>query len=209
MRLRSRGKMQVMSVAAADLETPVLLLAMPQVLDPFFHQAVVLLVHHDAEGSVGFIVNRPTELAIEDILEGMEIHWQGATDATAFFGGPVQSQMGTILFRDQDVVDGRMYGATTTEVQPGVRIGQQLEDLDRLANDPPRHFRLLLGYAGWGAGQLIDEIVRNDWLTAPVSEDLLFSDNPEEVWESALRSVGVDPASLPSWTTPDDEETAN
>ena len=201
--------MQVMSVAAADLETPVLLLAMPQVLDPFFHQAVVLLVHHDDEGSVGFIVNRPTELPIEDILDGMEIHWQGAKDATAFFGGPVQSQMGTILFRDRSLDDAELLRRHHYRGPAGIRIGQQLEDLDRLAQNPPEHFRLLLGYAGWGAGQLMDEIVRNDWLTAPVSEDLLFSDNTEELWESALRSVGLDPASLPSWTLPDDEETAN
>lgn len=201
--------MQVMSVAAADLEAPVLLLAMPQVLDPFFHKAVVLLVHHNDEGSVGFIVNRPTELPIEDILDGMEIHWQGEKDAAAFFGGPVQSQMGTILFRDRGGDDCQLYAATTTEVQPGVRIGQQLEDLDRLAQNPPAHFRLLLGYAGWGAGQLMDEIVRNDWLTAPVSENLLFAEDADGVWESALRSVGLDPASLPSWTLPDDEETTN
>ncbi len=198
-----------MSAVTTDLETPVLLLAMPQVLDPFFHKAVVLLVHHDDEGSVGFIVNRPTELPIADILDGMEIHWHGAKDAIAFFGGPVQSQMGTILFRDQGSDNGQLAATTTTEVQPGVRIGQQLEDLDRLAQDPPEHFRLLLGYAGWGAGQLMDEIVRNDWLTAPVSEDLLFAEDTEEVWESALRSVGLDPASLPSWTLPDDEETTN
>ena len=198
-----------MSVGATDLETPVLLLAMPQVLDPFFHKAVVLLVHHNEEGSVGFIVNRPTELPIEDILDGMEIRWHGAQDATAFFGGPVQSQMGTLLFRDRGSEDEPLYSATTTEVQTGIRIGQQLEDLDRLAQNPPEHFRLLLGYAGWGAGQLMDEIVRNDWLTAPVSEDLLFAEDPDSVWESALRSVGLDPASLPSWTLPDDEETTN
>jgi putative transcriptional regulator len=201
--------MQAMSAGATDLETPVLLLAMPQVLDPFFHKAVVLLVHHNEEGSVGFIVNRPTELPIVDILDGMEIRWRGAKDATAFFGGPVQSQMGTLLFRDRGSEDEPLYSATTTEVQTGLRIGQQLEDLDKLAQNPPEHFRLLLGYAGWGAGQLMDEIVRNDWLTAPVSEDLLFAEDPDIVWESALRSVGLDPASLPSWTLPDDEETTN
>lgn len=201
--------MQAMSAGTTDLETPVLLLAMPQVLDPFFHKAVVLLVHHNEEGSVGFIVNRPTELPIVDILDGMEIRWHGAKDATAFFGGPVQSQMGTLLFRDRGSEDEPLYSATTTEVQTGLRIGQQLEDLDRLAQNPPEHFRLLLGYAGWGAGQLMDEIVRNDWLTAPVSEDLLFAEDPDIVWESALRSVGLDPASLPSWTLPDDEETTN
>lgn len=201
--------MLAMSVAAADLETPVLLLAMPQVLDPFFHKSVVLLVHHTDEGSVGFIVNRPTELPIEDILGGMDIQWQGTEDVTAYFGGPVQSQMGTILFRDPGEESVSQFAETTTEVQPGIRIGQQLEDLDKLAQHPPEHFRLLLGYAGWGAGQLMEEIVRNDWLTAPVSEHLLFAGDPEGVWEAALRSVGLDPAALPSWTASDDEETTN
>jgi putative transcriptional regulator len=198
-----------MSAAAADLETPILLLAMPQVLDPFFHKAVVLLLHHNAEGSVGFIVNRPTELLIDDILDGMEIEWRGPKEATAFFGGPVQSQMGTILFRDRGVEERNLYAATTTQIQPGIHLGQQLEDLNRIAQDPPDEFRLLLGYAGWGTGQLIDEIVRNDWLTAPLSEDLLFAEDSEVVWESALRTVGLDPAALPSWTSPDDEETTN
>jgi putative transcriptional regulator len=198
-----------MSVAAADLQTPVLLLAMPQVLDPFFHKSVVLLVNHSEDGSVGFIINRPTELPVEEILDGMEIQWQGAKNIAAYFGGPVQSQMGTILFRDRGLEDDPQFADTTTEIQPGMRIGQQLEDLDRLAQQPPEHFRLLLGYAGWGAGQLMDEIVRNDWLTAPVSEDLVFSENAESVWESALRSVGLDPAALPSWTAPESEETTN
>ena len=198
-----------MSVAATDLETPVLLLAMPQVLDPFFHKAVVLLLHHNEEGSVGFIVNRPTELLIDDILDGMEIDWRGPKEATAFFGGPVQSQMGTILFRDRGVEERARYAATTTQIETGIHLGQQLEDLNGIAQDPPDHFRLLLGYAGWGAGQLMDEIVRNDWLTAPVSEDLLFAEDSQGVWESALRTVGLDPAALPSWTSPDDEETTN
>jgi putative transcriptional regulator len=198
-----------MSVASSDLETPVLLLAMPQVLDPFFHKSVVLLVHHTEEGSVGFIVNRPTELSVEAILEGMDIQWRGAKESNAYFGGPVQSQMGTILFRARGSEEALQFADTTTEIQAGIRIGQQLEDLDSLARHPPEHFRLLLGYAGWGAGQLMEEIVRNDWLTAPVAEELLFSEDPESVWESAVRSVGLDPASLPSWTVPDDEESTN
>ena len=60
--------------------------------------------------------------------------------------------------------------------------------------------RLVLGYAGWGEEQLIQEILRNDWITAPVQEDLIFTREPEGTWERTLRSVGVDPASLPSWT---------
>ena len=58
----------------------------------------------------------------------------------------------------------------------------------------------MLGYAGWGEEQLVQEILRNDWITAPVSAELIFSKEPSEVWPATLRSVGVDPATLPSWT---------
>jgi len=183
---------------------------MPQVQDPFFHHSVVLLLHHTDEGSFGFIVNRQTELPLEEILGAMDIAWKGFDDAVAFFGGPVQSQMGTVMFSlslgehfDLDGLEG------LTEVGPGILISQQSEDLGRLATKPPMCFRLYLGYAGWGAGQLVDEIVRNDWLTAPVSNELLFSDQPEDVWEKALQSVGVDPSALPAWTPEAEEEEAN
>ena len=69
--------MGAMPGIASDLTTPVLLLAMPQVVDPFFHKSVVLLLHHEEEGSFGFIVNRPTGIRLQEILEGMEVNWQG------------------------------------------------------------------------------------------------------------------------------------
>lgn len=190
-----------------DLQTPVFLLAMPQVQDPFFRRSVVLLLHHTQEGSFGFIVNRPTEIQLAEILEGMEIDWHGARDATAYFGGPVQSQLGTVMFsgRGSEPVP-EMSG---TEVCPGIRISQHLEDLGRLADEPPERFRLFLGYAGWGAGQLVEEIVRNDWITAPVDHDLVFSGRPDDTWAKALESVGVDPASLPSWTAGGDDQEVN
>lgn len=196
-----------MMTSPPDLEAPVLLLAMPQVLDPFFQHSVVLLLHHNEEGSVGFIVNRPTEIQLADILSGMEISWQGEAGDLAFFGGPVQSQMGTVMFSmaESELADRD----STTEVCPGILITQQLEDLGRLAENPPSSFRLFLGYAGWGAGQLVDEIVRNDWLMAPVQTELLFSDEPEVSWQRALESVGVDPETLPAWTQDGADEEAN
>jgi putative transcriptional regulator len=199
-----------MSAAAADLETPILLLAMPQVLDPFFHRSVVLLLHHTEEGSFGFIVNRPIELRLAEILDAMQIAWHGMPDAHAYFGGPVQSQVGTVMFR---LSAGEQFDLASlegmTEVAPGILISKQSEDLCRLAARPPLCFRLFLGYAGWGAGQLVDEIVRNDWLIAPVSHELLFADEPDGVWERAVRSVGVDPATLPAWTPEAEEEETN
>lgn len=193
-----------MPAIASDLTTPVLLLAMPQVMDPFFHKSVVLLLHHEEEGSFGFIVNRPTEIRLTEILQGMEVAWQGGKSAVAHFGGPVQPQLGTVLF-----APGEAETEAASEVLPGVAITQHIGDLSRLAETPPEAFRLFLGYAGWGSGQLLQEILRNDWLTAPVRPDLIFSSDPEQVWSEALRSVGVDPSSLPSWTKSNDEEPTN
>ena len=119
---------------------------MPQVQDPFFHHSVVLLLHHTDEGSFGFIINRPTELPLAEILGAMDISWEGIDDALAFFGGPVQSQMGTVMFNlsvgehfDLESLEG------LTEVGPGILISQQSEDLGRLAANPPMCFRLFLG----------------------------------------------------------------
>ena len=198
-----------MSVSGSDLVTPVMLMAMPQVLDPFFHRSVVLLLHHEDEGSFGFIVNRPTGIKVAEILKGMDVGWEGGEEAVAYFGGPVQPQLGTVLF--SPVLQESGPEDTATEIAPGLALTQHIGDLSRLAEAPPEQFRLLLGYAGWGEGQLMEEILRNDWLTAPVSSDLIFAPDPERVWDAALRSVGIDPAALPSWIPGggNDEDSAN
>ena len=191
-----------------DLEPPVLLIAMPQVLDPFFHRSVVLLIHNDDEGSFGLITNRATGIKVTEILTGMEINWGGG-DEVAFFGGPVQPQMGTVMFDAAAVADRESADDTSSLVAPGVRLTQNVADLGELAESPPERLRLYLGYAGWGAGQLVEEILRNDWMTAPVDNELIFTDDPDTVWARALESVGVDPDSLPSWTASDADATTN
>jgi putative transcriptional regulator len=166
----------------------VLLIAMPQVLDPFFHHAVVLLLAHEEQGSFGFLLNRQTDIKVADILGGLELNWEGPADLLASFGGPVQPQLGTVLWspplplRDE---------AEPMQVVPGVALTQNLADLAVIAGAPPERLRMFLGYAGWGAGQFL--------FTVPI----------ESLWETALRSVGVDPASLPSWTAGSDDGSAN
>ncbi len=189
----------------SELRAPTLLIAMPQVMDPFFHKSVVLLIHQDDDGSFGVIVNRRTDARLSEILDGLDIPWTGEEDARAYFGGPVQPQLGTVLFPTGE--DGGT-GArvleeldAATECAPGVALTHHVADLGRLAAERLPRLRLFLGYAGWGAGQLVEEILRDDWLLAPVREELVFSDEPDRVWEEALHSVGVDPATLPSWST--------
>lgn len=181
-----------------------MLIATPQVLDPFFAKSVVLLLHHDDEGSFGFNLNRPTTVSVAEILEGLEIDWAGDPGACAFLGGPVQPQLGTVLFGDADARPHPLPNdETTTCLLPGLAMTQHLGDLAQLASHPPEVMRLYLGYAGWGAGQLMEEILRNDWIVGPVVEDLLFAGNPSVVWSQALEAAGVNPSTLPSWT-PDD-----
>jgi putative transcriptional regulator len=186
-----------MPATGSDLTAPVLLLAMPQVLDPTFSRSVVLLIHHEDGGSLGFILNRPSAIRVGEILKQMDVPWSGRQESVAYFGGPVQQEIGTVLFAP--VLADAGPEDTATEVLPGVALTQHIGDLARLAEAPPEEFRLILGYAGWGEGQLMAEILRNDWLTAPASRELVFAADPEEVWSAALRSVGVDPAALPSW----------
>ena len=176
-----------------------MLIAMPQVLDPYFHRSVVLLIHHDDEGSFGFVLNRPTGIRVAEILAGMEIPWSGDSAAITYFGGPVQPQLGSVVCRGiPERIEGDDFAGA--EVAPGVTVTQHVGDLEALAVEPPEDFRLILGYAGWGEGQLVDEILRNDWLTAPVDGDLIFEPSPDTAWETALRSVGVSPEALPSWS---------
>jgi putative transcriptional regulator len=186
-----------MPATGSDLTAPVLLMAMPQVLDPTFSRSVVLLVHHEDGGSLGFILNRPSTIRVGEILKQMDVPWAGKPESVAFFGGPVQQEIGTVLFAP--VLADAGPEDTATEILPGVALTQHIGDLARLAEAPPEELRLILGYAGWGEGQLMAEILRNDWLTAPASRELIFAADPEEVWSAALRSVGIDPATLPSW----------
>jgi putative transcriptional regulator len=177
-----------------ELSAPSLLLAMPQIQDPFFHRGVVLLLAHEEDGSFGLVVNRPSNLKVVDILEDLDIVWGGDPAATAFVGGPVQPQRGTVLFPVEGPLDD-----DSTEIVPGIGISQSLTSLGLRAHTPSAQLRLVLGYAGWSAGQLEGEIVRNDWLVAPVSPEAVFQD-PTAAWEHALLSVGIDPSTLPNWT---------
>ncbi len=185
-----------------DLKAPILLLAMPQVMDPFFHKSVVLLLHHQQEGSLGFIVNRPTGVQISDLLEELDVSWLAKDGSMAFFGGPVQPQQGTLIYLEEQADE------STNEICPGVALTQHLGDLEGLGESPPATYRFLLGYAGWGEDQLVNEILRNDWILAPVRTDLLFSDDPDETWAAALASVGISPDQLPTWT-PGSDDAAN
>lgn len=194
-----------MGAITDTLDPPLLLIAMPQVVDPFFHRSVILLLEHGSDGSFGLIVNRPSEVSVRDILSELEVSWGGDPETTGWFGGPVQPNVGTVLYGADDAktLD------TIIEIAPGLRVSRDVRVLVSMVERPPTHFRLILGYAGWEAGQLEQEIERNDWLIAPVDLATLFGDEPSLMWEEALESIGVRPESLPSWTTAGDGGSSN
>jgi putative transcriptional regulator len=176
----------------AESLAPAFLVAMPQLLDPNFRRTVVLLVHHDADGTFGVVLNRPTELTATDLCTTLRIGWRGAPGKEIGWGGPVQPQTGWMLF-DEDVVAG------SGEVKPvgdGIGFAGSLEVLRRLAEDPPEELQLLLGYAGWGPGQLESELSEGAWLLAPVSRRVVFGVEPEAMWEHVVRSLGIEPSTL-------------
>jgi putative transcriptional regulator len=172
---------------------PALLVAMPQLLDPNFHRTVVLLVHHDTTGSFGVVLNRTTEIRAERLCESIDIAWRGDPDAEICWGGPVQPQTGWVLFAHAPEVSAL---DDVREVTPGLHFAGSLEVLRRVAEQPPDAMRLLLGYAGWGPGQLESELAEGAWLLAPAEGRVVFEVPCDEMWTHVVRSLGVEPATL-------------
>ena len=173
---------------------PTLLLAMPQLRDPNFVRSVVLLCEHGAQGALGFVVNRPTEVRAVDAVV-LDPPASGDSGLMLWAGGPVESQRGFLLLGDDPGV------ADSERVAEGFHLTASVDVLRRLLTAAPadtalRRARLLLGYAGWGPGQLDAELTASAWLTAPTEPSLVFETPPAEMWERAIRGLGVDPMAL-------------
>ena len=173
--------------------TPTLLVAMPQLLDPNFRRAVVLLVHHDDGGTFGVVLNRPTQITAPNLCASLEIDWRGDSRDPIDWGGPVQPQTGWVLFERSPGIETE---DDVKDVGEGVCFAGSLDVLRQIATDPPDQVRLLLGYAGWGPGQLEGELSEGAWLLAPVRRDVVFDVELSGMWEYVVRSLGIEPATL-------------
>ena len=183
---------------------PGLLLAAPSLGDPNFAATVVLLGIHDADdGSLGWVVNGPTIAPAETILRATELGRRGAIAGERFFhparrGGPVAPESVWILY---DCREGeRLPGSIAIGEEIAVTAtAEALQVL--LAGGGPADFRLLVGYAGWGRGQLEEEIARGAWLPASAPADLVFEQGQEldSLWERAYkRAIGTVPSAFVS-----------
>ncbi len=167
---------------------PGLLIAMPQLLDPNFTRAVVLMIEHNEQGSFGLVINQPSPLKAHELLTSLEMVWRGEDDAVVWSGGPVSPTTGWVL---HEPVGGLGTGPGTTTIAPGIALSTSPERLRALAERPPSQIRLLLGYSGWAPGQLAGEMARGSWLHADLAPRLVFDLDVDEMWTEAVRSLGI------------------
>jgi putative transcriptional regulator len=183
----------ILSLVSESPLAPGFLVAMPQLMDPNFQRTVILVIHHDATGSFGVVLNRSTDITAPVLCSTLEIEWRGDPGWEINWGGPVQPQTGWVLFGSEE---SREQGADVSQIQPGLCFAGSLDVLRDIASDPPGRIRVLLGYTGWGPGQLESELAESAWITAPVCEETVFDVAPSEMWEHVVRGLGIEPASL-------------
>ena len=169
------------------------LAAMPAMGDPRFEKSVIYICAHSEDGAMGLIINQPLEeLNFPDILDQMGIEPTPACDQiTVHCGGPVESARGFVLHSSDYQMDG------TLVVDEAVALSATTEVLKAIAyGTGPKQSLMALGYAGWGAGQLDDEIMNNAWLNIPCDGTLLWSTEDDMKWDQALGTLGIRPAML-------------
>lgn len=174
-----------------------LLLAMPTVGDPRFSKAVIFMCAHDAKGAMGIVINQPLPgLDFARLVEQFDIKVE-STDHNPLLkrpvmcGGPVESARGFLLHSREFVTND------TIHVNRDFSVSGTLAALKAAAEGRgPRHVLFALGYAGWGLGQLEDEIQDNAWLTTPATHEIVFNTETDLMWERAMAQIGIDPAML-------------
>ena len=172
---------------------PGLLLAMPQLSDPNFSRAVVLMIEHGMQGSFGLVVNQPSPISASELLESLEMSWAGEDSAVVWAGGPVSPSTGWVVHEPLTIAQP---GQGTIAITPGISLSTSPDRLRAIANQPPRNIRLLLGYSGWAPGQLEAEMSRGAWLHASADPSLIFNTPADDIWDGAMRSLGISPESL-------------
>lgn len=166
-----------------------LLIAMPRMPDPRFARSVIYVCAHSTDGAMGLVVNRLfDELSFSDLLEQVGLQVADPTnEIPVHSGGPVESGRGFVLHSAEFVHEETMI------VDEGVALTASVDILRAIAQgEGPRQALLALGYAGWGPGQLENEIHGNGWLNAPADEELLYGEVLETKWKSAIAKIGID-----------------
>ncbi len=164
------------------------LVAMPSLDDEHFEQTVTFLCEHSDQGALGLVINRPSDLSVANMLGHMNVPCERNLEKDpVFWGGPVQPERGFVL---------HTVGTTwesTVQVSEHLAITSSRDILEAIGlGNGPEEYLITLGYAGWDAGQLEEELLHNAWLNTPADRQILFSTAPPERWEASLKLLGVD-----------------
>src|ERR1051325_11444389 len=170
---------------------PLLLLSMPQMSDPNFARSVVLLCEYTDKGAFGLVVNRQMSDPAWTLVK-TEPPIKVDPELKLWVGGPVEPQRTWVLMAESHGLEDE-----EAEICPGVLVSTSPQlTLQLLQSPPSSRARVVVGYAGWGPGQLDQEIAASGWLTMDVDPVLIFNTPPDQMWEAALRRLGADPAGL-------------
>ncbi len=169
---------------------PGFLIAMPQLGDPNFNRSVILVIEHGEGGAMGLVLNRAAPLTLKDVANGQELLIAESLEGEPIYlGGPVEPQRGFVLHDSAEVEERH-------EVLPGLFLSVTMDAFAPMLKRGGMKLRFCLGYAGWGAGQLEQEISQGAWLFTEASQGAVLEGDAEKLWEDTLRSMGVDPAML-------------
>ena len=169
------------------------LIAMPGMADDTFAGTVIYLCEHTERGALGLVINKPIDIKLKRLFEKVELELdrEDLADAPVFFGGPVQTERGFVL-HDRLGEDGGHYNSTLS-IPGGLEMTTSKDVLEALAHGAgPKRVLITLGYAGWGAGQLEDELSRNGWLNVNADPGIIFDTPVEQRYERALSLLGID-----------------
>lgn len=163
---------------------------MPQLGDPNFHRAVVLVIEHSPAGAMGLVLNRASPLTLRELADGQAFDIAPVHEAgSVFIGGPVEPQRGFVLHDSRDVDERH-------QILPGLFLSVTVDALAPILHDPEAQLRFCMGYSGWGPKQLEREINQGTWLFTEGASLHALGGDPGRLWESTLRGMGVDPATL-------------
>ena len=173
------------------------LIAMPGMADDNFSGTVVYLCEHSDKGALGLVINKPIDITLKNLFEKVELSLDGSdlAEQPVYFGGPVQTERGFVLHERQGE-DAAAFSSTLA-VPGGLAMTTSKDVLEAMSSGQgPRRVLITLGYSGWSAGQLEDEIGRNGWLTVDAQPEVIFDTPVEKRYERALGLLGIDPRML-------------
>jgi len=173
------------------------LIAMPGMGDETFAGAVVYLCEHTENGALGLVINKPIDIKLRSLFERVELTLdrEDLADTPVYFGGPVQTERGFVLHeRNPDTAEPY---SSSLSIPGGLEMTTSKDVLEAMSSGAgPKRVLVTLGYAGWGAGQLEDELGRNGWLNVNAEPDVIFDTPVDQRYQKALSLLGIQPGNL-------------